>query len=99
MGTEILIVAALSASIWETLKTLYVSKDGIQVNKLGAMLVGVLIAINFNIDMFSLMGITGAAPIVNKILTGILIGNGSNFIYDLVHTINSFGEKSDEDIK
>lgn len=52
-----------------------------------ATAVGVVVALVFNVDLFALVGIHAVIPYGGVILTGILIGRGSNYVNDLVSTL------------
>lgn len=55
---------------------------------------GVLVTLVYNIDVFSLLGITTVVPFIGAILTGILISRGSNYIFDLLRTLQGVGSGS-----
>lgn len=50
------------------------------------ILIGLLIAFSFNVNLFVLLGMT-ANPIVAKIITGILMSRGSNWCFDFFKRI------------
>ena len=50
------------------------------------ILIGLLIAFSFNINLFDLLGMA-ANPIVAKIITGILMSRGSNWCFDFFKRI------------
>lgn len=52
-------------------------------NTLSAIL-GVGIALNFNLGVFGLLGATGQIRVLDSILTGILIGRGSNYAHGFI---------------
>lgn len=52
-------------------------------NLLSALL-GVGLAINFELSVFSLLGAQGNQALVDAIVTGVLIGRGSNFIHGFI---------------
>ena len=54
-------------------------------NCLSALL-GVGIAVNFRLGLFSLLGASGAYSGLDLALTGILMGRGSNYIHAFVKT-------------
>ena len=51
-----------------------------------AAIIGVIASFNFQIDLFEILGLTGVVPVISKILTGILIGRGSNYVADFIKT-------------
>lgn len=84
----ILIILGIEVeAVWETLKMTW--QDGkVSVDRIGALIVGLLIAIGANIEINKLLGIEIIFPYVDMILTGIIISRGSNFIHDLINKIN-----------
>ena len=52
-------------------------------NLLSALL-GVGIACNFHLGLFTFLGAAGDIEIVDQIITGVLIGRGSNYIHGLI---------------
>ena len=50
------------------------------------ILIGLLIAFSFNVNLFAFLGMT-ANPIVAKIITGILMSRGSNWCFDFFKRI------------
>ena len=49
-----------------------------------AALVGVGLALLYQVDLLALFGLRAIHPIAGWIVTGILIGRGSNYLHDLV---------------
>lgn len=45
---------------------------------------------NYNVDLFTLVGLNGQVSIVGPIVTGLLASRGSNIISDLIGRINSW---------
>ena len=85
--SQLVIAALLVESVWETLKMIW--NDGkFSVNSLGALLMGVLVAVFAGLDLFSLVGIDMKVAILGQILTGIILSRGSNFIHDLLSKLN-----------
>ncbi|MDD3767005.1 MAG: hypothetical protein PHF89_07440 [Eubacteriales bacterium] len=57
--------------------------------------IGVLVAINFQIDVFEMVGFSSTIPYMSKILTGIVIGRGSNYVNDFLKLMgNYFGSNN-----
>ncbi|MDP4152535.1 MAG: hypothetical protein Q8865_03705 [Bacillota bacterium] len=54
-----------------------------------AIAIGVFLAIVYQIDLFSIVGLSARIPLVGNILTGILISRGSNYIFDLIKTLQT----------
>lgn len=52
------------------------------------LVVGVVVAIAYKVDIPTMVGLTTAWPIVNYIVSGIIIGRGSNYVHDVLGSIN-----------
>lgn len=55
------------------------------------IILGVAVALVYNVDIFALLGVVAAVPYVGAILTGILISRGSNYIFDLIKALQGAG--------
>jgi hypothetical protein len=83
----ILVVAAMiGESVWETLKMLW-QEGKLSIDRIGALVIGLLVAIAGNLDLPGLVGIPFILPYLGMILTGILISRGANFVHDLLGRI------------
>lgn len=51
-------------------------------------IIGIVVAVNYRIDVFSLVGIEGKIPIIGAILTGIILSRGSNIVSDVIDRLN-----------
>lgn len=87
----IITIALLVEAIWETLKMVW-QEGKINVNTIGALIVGIAVSILAKIDIFAMQGISLSIPLVGWILTGILMSRGANFIHDL---FNKLGDKEE----
>ena len=85
----IVTVALLVEAIWETLKLVW-QEGKLNVNTIGALIVGIGVSILAKIDIFAMQGISLSIPLIAWILTGILMSRGANFFHDL---FNKLGEK------
>lgn len=85
----IITIALLVEAIWETLKMVW-QEGKININTIGALIVGIGVSILAKIDIFSMQGINLSIPLIGWILTGILMSRGANFIHDL---FNKLGDK------
>lgn len=73
----------------EGLMTYLFKKDGEDTSpkpwiKYIALLFGVLLAIAYKIDMPSAIGLSTSIVLVNYIISGIVIGRGSNYVNDIM---------------
>ncbi|MCK9479912.1 MAG: hypothetical protein M0R40_10525 [Firmicutes bacterium] len=69
-------------------------KGKCQWKMLFSMLLGIMVAINFKIDLFQMFGVESAVPLISKILTGIIISRGSNYVADLLKITQTVFNKS-----
>ncbi len=51
---------------------------------------GLVIALNYNIDVFQLAGMEGQVPYVGAVLTGLIMSRGANIVNDLIDRLNSW---------
>lgn len=52
-----------------------------------AALLSVTICILYNLDLFAAFGLVSAVPFVGSVLTGFVIGRGSNYLNDFISNI------------
>lgn len=64
-------------------------KGKICIDKLGALVVCIVLALDTDINILSLAGVPTKIPWVGVILTGIVISRGANFTHDIVSAINN----------
>lgn len=55
-----------------------------------SLLAGAGLSWNYNVDVFSLVGLEGNIPLVGPIVTGLLASRGSNIVNDLIDRINAW---------
>ena len=79
--TTLIIIAVLVEAIWENIKTAW--EDGININRVGSLVIAIVICILAKIDLFAMVGISLVLPIIAYILTGIIVSRGANFVNDL----------------
>ncbi len=78
----LIVAAILAEAVWETGKLVW-QQGKLKIDRVGALVVGLLIAIGGGIDMCELFGLTFTYPIIGQIATGILFSRGANFLHDL----------------
>jgi hypothetical protein len=76
----------LVESVWESCKLIWQSGK-LNIDKIGTIVIGVLIAVGVRVDLFTFIGISMDVPYLGFILTGILISRGSNYVHDLLGKI------------
>ena len=54
-----------------------------------ALALGIVVAIGYNIDIPAMAGVVTGYPLVSNIVSGIIIGRGSNYVNDILKTITS----------
>ena len=85
--TQIIVMAFLVEAIWETLKMIW--QDGkFSKDKMGALIVGLVIALTMNIDLFVVVGLEPVFKCTGVVATGILISRGGNYIHDLFNLLD-----------
>ena len=74
------------ATFVEGLVTFLFSKDEVSqpVLRYIALAMGVALAVAYDVDILAAMGMTSVVPLVGNIVSGIVIGRGSNYVNDLV---------------
>ncbi|MCL2420432.1 MAG: hypothetical protein FWD03_01110 [Defluviitaleaceae bacterium] len=71
---------------------IFYAKTGIE-NKMpkscvASIILGVFVAINFDIDVFEYSSLHSALPLVGNILTGMLLSRGSNYFFDMIGNLS-----------
>lgn len=54
---------------------------------IASIVLGVLVAVVYNCDLFVMFGLSASIPIVGNVLTGVLLSRGANYVSDLVKTL------------
>jgi len=84
--TTLIITAIFVEAIWENLKILW--EDGkISFNRLGALILGIIVCVLAKVDLFTMVGIEFSIPFVSYVFTGIIVSRGANFVNDLFSKI------------
>lgn len=91
----IFIISLITEAVWESLKMTW-QNGKISIDRVGALIVGLVVAIDTKIDILQLIGINSNIPYMGVILTGILMSRGSNFIHDLLVKVSNPGAIADE---
>jgi len=91
MMIQLIILALLAEAIWENLRMIW--EDGkFNVNRLGALILSIIIAVGTRTDLFELLKLNIFVPVLGSIFTGILISRGANVVHDLLKKIQSLSE-------
>lgn len=89
---QIVVIALLAETIWENLKMVW-QEGKVNVDRIGALIVSILISVATQLDIFSILNFGIAIPFVGSFLTGILISRGANVIHDLLNKIQEITSK------
>ncbi len=54
-----------------------------------SIVIGVLVAAAYRVDVLALAGMQTAVPYLGSVLTGVLISRGSNYVFDLIKAIGA----------
>jgi hypothetical protein len=92
---SLIVVALIGEAVWETLKMTW-DKGKISVDRIGALVIGLVLAFVTGLDMLKLLDITSTGSYIGMFLTGILISRGSNFMHDLLAAVNNVQVNSKE---
>lgn len=93
---QVVIMAILVEAFWETLKMVWQSGK-IEFNRIGALVVGMVVAFTLGVDIFVAIGLNPMIGGVGIVGTGILISRGSNFIHDLFKKVEEPTYSFEED--
>ncbi len=90
MIIKILILAMLCEAIWENLRMTF-ENGKFNINRLGALIVSIIVALATKIDIFKILDIE-IFQVIGSILTGILISRGANVVHDLLTKIQELSK-------
>lgn len=79
---QLVLVAILIEAIWENIKMIY-DKQKLNINMIGSLVLGVVVCLLAQIDIFPIVGLNMAVPFVGSVFTGIIVSRGANFVNDL----------------
>jgi len=79
---QLVLVAILIEAIWENIKMIY-DKQKLNINMIGSLILGVVVCLLAQIDIFPIVGLNMAVPFIGSVFTGIIVSRGANFVNDL----------------
>lgn len=85
---QLIVLAVLAEAVWETSKMVW-QEGKVSGDRIGALVVGLLVALGTQADLFELVGLPFVIPYVGMILTGILISRGANYLHDIIKRLNT----------
>ena len=65
----------------------FIMTDNFSWKMLASIILGIIIAISYNLDIPSHFNFKPKIPFIGNIITGILLSRGSNYIYDLLNNL------------
>jgi hypothetical protein len=89
---QLFVVALVIEALWEAVRMIW-DLGRFNVHKFGATILGIIIAIFANIDMFDSLRINFYIPIIGNVLTGIALSRGANFLNDLFTGIYALSKR------
>lgn len=76
-------------AIIQVVKGVVVAEKKVDVYLIAGIVVGVAVCLIYSVDVPQILGIESSVPFVGSVMTGIVIGRGSNFVHDLIKMIRS----------
>lgn len=87
----LLFMAIVVEAVVAYFKTIVIDRK-VQWQTITAILIGIGVSVAFDINLFSIVGISSTISYVPQILTGILISRGSDYIVDFINAIGGNSE-------
>lgn len=84
---KIFVLAMLCEAIWETIKMTW-QNGKFSLDRLGALLLGILLAMATKMDILSLAGLNAIYPVIGMACTGVIVSRGANFTHDLLNLMS-----------
>jgi hypothetical protein len=86
--TRFILIALISEALWETSK-LFWQQGKVNIDRIGAVVIGILLSLFANLDIFKALGTPLSIPILGELLTGLLISRGANFMHDILGSMGA----------
>lgn len=86
--SNVIILGLIGEALWETLKLVW-QNGKISVDRIGTIVIGVLLAVGTGLDIMNIIGIPMRIPYVGVVLTGLLLSRGANFLHDIFNSVKS----------
>lgn len=80
---QLVIIGFLVEAVTETLKMIYNKEEGLQITRLVALAVGLVLAFVTQKDILVATKLIETTNIAGIILTGVLVSRGGNFVHEL----------------
>jgi len=88
--TVIVVLALVVEFATEIIKTLFSLKKGL--GKTVAIMLGMILCVSTRTGLLQVFGLDTYYPIIDYLVTGLIISRGSNIIHDLVSRLKSEGK-------
>ena len=85
---QLITVAVLVEAIWENIKMIW-QNGKLSIDRIGSLVIGILVCLLVNIDIFTIVQLPVNIPIVGCVLTGIIVSRGANFLHDLISKLTT----------
>ena len=86
---SIIVMAIVVESVVDIIKDVFVNKT-VMWQKIVSIVLGIVVAIGFGVDLFAMFGLTSTIPYLGTVLSGLLMSRGANYISDILAKITSY---------
>jgi hypothetical protein len=97
--THLALVAFLVEALIQTIKPIYDKETGWNMDKIVSIIVGIVVCLVTNVDLFAELGFVVAVPFLGSILTGVIASRGSNFVHDIFKFVQGKAEKQKQEFE
>lgn len=97
--THLALVAFLVEALLQTIKPIYDKETGWNMDKIVSIIVGIVVCLVTNVDLFAELGFVVSVPFLGSILTGVIASRGSNFVHDIFKFVQGKAEKQKQDFE
>jgi len=97
--THLALVAFLVEALLQTIKPIYDKETGWNMDKIISIVVGIVVCLVTNVDLFAELGFVVSVPYLGSILTGVIASRGSNFVHDIFKFVQGKAEKQKQEFE
>lgn len=97
--THLALVAFLVEALLQTIKPIYDKETGWNIDKIVSIVVGIVVCLVTNVDLFAELGFVVSVPYLGSILTGVIASRGSNFVHDIFKFVQGKAEKQKQEFE
>ncbi|HAE59921.1 MAG TPA: hypothetical protein DCG54_10560 [Anaerolineae bacterium] len=95
--THLALVAFLVEALIQTIKPIYDKETGWKLDKVVSIIVGILVCLTTNVDLFAELGFVVSVPFLGSVLTGVIASRGSNFVHDIFKFVQGKAEQQKQE--